>query len=315
MPPIPDTQTQLNNEIGFIGLGVMGQPMALNMAKAGMKLIVWNRSPERTGALRAAGATVASSIDEVFARARVIILMMVNEAALDTVLQRGTEDFSKLLSGHIVISMGSNAPDYSRELSAEIVAVGGQYVEAPVSGSQKPAEAGELVSMLGGDPSTIEKIRPLLAPMCRKTVSCGPVGSALVMKLAVNLYLNTMLVGLAEAVHFADEQGLDLMRFKDAIDAGPMACDVTRVKIPKLIARDFSVQAATADAFNSTRLIATAARAAGLATPLLDLSSDLYGESVELGNGRLDMVSVLESIEQRTKVRSSRNRIKESEIQ
>lgn len=291
----------LKEEIGFIGLGVMGQPMALNLAKAGTPLVVWSRTPDKAEPLRVVGASVASSVDEVFARARIVILMLVNEAALDEVLERGAATFAKRIAGHIVVSMGSNAPDYSRALSAEITAAGGRYVEAPVSGSRKPAEAGQLVSMLSGDPSTIAEIRPLLAPMCRETVVCGPVGNALLMKLAVNLYLNTMLVGLAEAVHFADAHGLDLSTFKAAIDSGPMACDVTRVKIPKLIARDFSVQAATADALNSTRLIATAARIAGLATPLLDMSSALYGDSVDMGNGSFDMVSVLEAIEQRTR--------------
>ncbi len=154
--------------------------------------------------------------------------------------------------------------------------------------------------MLGGDPDTVAEVRPLLAPMCRETVLCGPVGSGLLMKLAVNLYLDTMLVGLAEAVHFADRNGLDLATFQAAIDSGPMASDVTRVKIPKLVTRDLSVQAATADAYANTRLIADAARAVGMASPLLDLSSDLYGESVALGNGRLDMVSVIEAIEART---------------
>jgi 3-hydroxyisobutyrate dehydrogenase len=136
--------------------------------------------------------------------------------------------------------------------------------------------------------------------MCREAVLCGEVSQALLMKLAVNLYLNTMLAGLAEASHFADRHGLDLHRFQAAIDAGPMACDVTRVKIPKLVSRDFSVQAASSDAYNSTRLVAEAARAARLATPLLDLSSALYRETVALGNGRLDMVSVVSAIEART---------------
>jgi hypothetical protein len=79
--------------------------------------------------------------------------------------------------------------------------------------------------------------------MCREALFCRPVGNGLLMKLAVNLYLDTMLVGLAEAVHFADRQGLDLTTFQAAIDTGPMACDVTRIKIPKLIGRDFAVQA------------------------------------------------------------------------
>jgi 3-hydroxyisobutyrate dehydrogenase len=294
------TGLRREEEVGFIGLGVMGQPIALNLANAGTRLVVWNRSPERADPLRLAGASIASSVDEVFARTRIVVVMLVNEAALDAVLRRGTEDFARLVSGRVVVSMGSNAPDYSRALNAEIVAAGGQYIEAPVSGSKKPAEEAQLVLLLGGNAEVVETVRPLLVPMCRESIFCGPVGSALLMKLAVNLYLNAMLVGLAEAVHFADSHALDLDKFQAAIDAGPMACDVTRVKIPKLVNRDFSVQAATTDAFNSTRLIADAARAAGLASPLIDLSSTLYGESVDLGNGRLDMVSVVQAIEART---------------
>ncbi len=287
-------------EIGFVGLGVMGQPMALNLAKAGTRLVVWNRSPTAADPLREAGAAVAASVEEVFERARIVILMLVNQTVLDEVLRRGTADFAKLVSGRIVVSMGSNPPDYSRGLGADILAVGGRYVEAPVSGSRKPAETAQLVALLGGDAETVAEVRPLLAPMCRETILCGPVGNALLMKLAVNLYLCTMLAGLAEAAHFAESNGLDLQTFQAAIDTGPMASDLTRVKIPKLVARDFSVQAATADAFNSTKLISVAARAANMASPVLDLCRTLYGESVELGNGRLDMISVVAAIEART---------------
>ncbi|TWB60905.1 3-hydroxyisobutyrate dehydrogenase [Rhizobium sp. ERR 922] len=287
-------------EIGFIGLGVMGQPMALNLAKAGTRLVVWNRSAAAADPLREAGATVAASVEEVFARTRIVILMLVNETVLDEVLRRGTPDFAKLVSGHIVVSMGSNPPGYSRGLAADILSAGGQYVEAPVSGSRKPAETAQLVALLGGDAEAVAEVRPLLAPMCRETILCGPVGNALLMKLTVNLYLCTMLAGLAEAAHFAESNGLDLETFQAAINSGPMASDLTRVKIPKLVARDFSVQAATADAFNSTKLIAEAARAADMASPVLDLCRTLYGESVELGNGRLDMVSVIKAIEART---------------
>jgi 3-hydroxyisobutyrate dehydrogenase len=196
--------------------------------------------------------------------------------------------------------MASNAPGYSRHLAADIAAAGGRYVEAPVSGSRKPAEAGTLVALLGGDPGTIAEVRPLLAPMCRQQLACGPVGSGLMMKLAVNLYLDTMLAGLAEAVHFADRQGLDLATFSAAIEAGPMASDLTRVKVPKLVEGDFSVQAATEDAYANTVLIAAEARAAGIASPLLELAGALYGESVRLGHARADMSSVLLAIEARS---------------
>ena len=297
---VSGTANSSDPPVGFVGLGVMGQPMALNLLRAGTGLVVWNRTSARTGPLRAEGAAVVGSVPEVFARARVVLLMMIDEAATDAVLGRGTPGFGPLVRDHLLVSLASVAPTWSRGLAADVAAAGGRYVEAPVSGSRKPAEAGRLVALLGGEPDAVAEVRPLLAPMCRETLVCGPVGSGLQMKLAVNLYLDTMLAGLAEAVHFADRVGLDLPTFAAAIDSGSMASDLTRVKVPKLVAHDFSVQAPTSDAYANTRLIAAEARAAGLATPLLDLSSALYGESVALGHGRLDMASVLTAIEART---------------
>lgn len=148
----------LDEEIGFVGLGVMGQPMALNMVNAGIRLIAWNRTPDRAQVLREAGATIAASVDQVFERARIVIAMLFNEAALDEVLQRGTPEFARLVAGKIIVSMGSNSPEYSRSLSAAIGAAGGCYVEAPVSGSRKPAECGQLVSMIGGEQELAREI-------------------------------------------------------------------------------------------------------------------------------------------------------------
>jgi 3-hydroxyisobutyrate dehydrogenase len=295
-----DSGAHKAERVGFVGLGVMGQPMAMRLAEAGTRLTVWNRSPERAEPVRRLGAEVASGAAEVFARADVVFVMLAHEAATDEVLGRGTPGFAGLVAGRVLVAMGSNAPDYSRGLAADVLAAGGGYVEAPVSGSRRPAEDGQLVALVGGDPGTVARVRPLLAPMCREAVFCGPVGHGTLMKLAVNLYLDTTIAGLAEAVHFADRSGLDLETFRTALDSGALASGVTRVKVPKLITRDFSVQAATADAYNNTLVIARAARAAGIATPLLDLSSALYGESVARGNERLDMSSVLEAIEART---------------
>jgi len=286
--------------IGFIGLGIMGQPMALNLAAAGTPLVVWNRSPAACEPLLAAGASVASVPAEVFAWAETVIVMLVNEAATDAVLDRGGPGFTGMVAGRTVVCMGSNAPDYSRGLAADIEAAGGEYVEAPVSGSRKPAEAGQLVGMLGGDPAVVERVRPLLKPICRETVVCGPVGSALLMKLSVNLYLNQMLVALAEACHFAESHSLDLRAFQAAIDAGPMSCDVTRVKLPKLVGRDFTAQATMADALNSERLITAAARQSRAATPMLDAGRALFQDAVDQGHAALDMVAVLKAIEART---------------
>ncbi|MFD7304028.1 NAD(P)-dependent oxidoreductase [Streptomyces pharetrae] len=286
--------------VGFIGLGVMGRPMALRLASAGTPLVVWNRTPERAQPLRAAGAEVATDAAEVFARTRVVLLMLADEAAVDAVLARGAPEFAARVAGRTVVHMGTTSPAYSRALETDIRAVGGRYVEAPVSGSRVPAEQGQLVGMLAGEGAAVTAVRPLLTPMCRETFACGPAPGASLMKLSVNLFLITLVTGLAEAFHFAERQGVDRRLFLEVLDAGPMASGVSRMKSPKLRDRDFTVQAAALDVLKNNRLIAEAARAAGLASPLLDVCHSLFEETAARGHGGEDMIAVLRAIEART---------------
>lgn len=287
--------------IGFLGLGVMGGPMALNLANAGTALVVWNRSTDKCDPLRAAGAKVAVSPAEVFDEAPVVLLMLAGGAAIDSALGRGPAGFDVDVAGHTIVHMGTTPPDYSRGLEADIRAAGGSYVEAPVSGSRTPAEAGQLVAMLAGEPAAVEDVRPALGPMCRESIVCGAVPNALLMKYAVNLFLVTMVTGLAEAAHFADRHGLDMHQFVAVLDAGPMASSVSRVKARKLVDRDFRVQAAITDVLqNNCGPISDAARQAGIASPLLDACHALFRETDSLGLADTDMVAVIRAIEQRT---------------
>lgn len=286
--------------VGFIGLGIMGEPMAQNLARAGTPLVVWTRTAARAEPLGAAGAQVAGSPAEVFAAARVVILMLATEAAIDDVLGRGTPAFADLVADRTVVHMGTTSPSFSAQLEADVLAAGGRYVEAPVSGSRKPAEAGELVVMLAGDPAAVADVRPLLAPMCRQAVDVGAVPGGLLMKLAVNIFLITMVTGLAEAFHFAEREGLDLERLRAIVDAGQMASSISRVKTAKLVERDFAPQAAIADVLKNSGLVFDAARAAGIASPVLDVCHALYGETLDLGHGAEDMAAVITALENRT---------------
>ncbi|GAA4332601.1 3-hydroxyisobutyrate dehydrogenase [Actinomadura luteofluorescens] len=290
----------MGSDAGFIGLGVMGQPMALNLVRAGTGLVVWNRTAAKCEPLRAAGAVVADDPAGVLRRTRVVFLMLADGPAIDSALGRGTPGFAANLRGRIVVHMGTTSPDYSRGLEADVQAVGGRYVEAPVSGSRGPAESGELIAMLAGEPSAVDAVRPLVGPMCGEVFACGPVPQALQMKLAVNLYLITMVTGLAEAFHFAERHGLDRRRLLEVLDAGPMASTVSRAKGRKLLEHDFAVQASIANVLDNNRLIADAARAARLASPLLDVCHALYGETAALGHGEADMAAVVRALEART---------------
>jgi 3-hydroxyisobutyrate dehydrogenase len=290
-------------DTGFLGIGTMGEPMAVNLARAGVPLVVWNRTAARCEPVRAAGATVAANPAEVFDRAEVVFLMLAHGAAADAVLGRGTPRFAEHVAGHTIVHMGTTEAAYSSGLAADVHAAGGRYVEAPVSGSRVPAEAGELVAMVAGEPAEVGRVRPLLAPMCRETIACGAVPGGMLMKLAVNLFLITMVTGLAESVHFAARHGLDLTTFAGVLDASPMASSVSRVKAGKLTARDFAVQASISDVLYNNRLIARAARTAGIASPLLDVCHALFGETEDLGFGGTDMAAVIRAIEERTTTR------------
>jgi 3-hydroxyisobutyrate dehydrogenase len=281
--------------VGFLGLGCMGEPMAARLVAAGTPLVVWNRTPRRL-----AGAEAVDTPAEVLARCETVALMLADGAAMDAVLARGTPAFASRVAGRTVVHMGTTAPAYSRALEAEVLAAGGRYVEAPVSGSRGPAVDGTLVAMVAGEPCAVADVVPLLAPMCREVVECGAVPDALLMKLAVNVFLITLVTGLAEAVHFARHHGLDLDRLVSVLDAGPMASAVSRGKAPKLVGRELTPEASIANVLENNRLIAEAARAAGIASPLVDVCHDLFAETHALGLAGADMVAVLDAIEQRT---------------
>jgi 3-hydroxyisobutyrate dehydrogenase len=285
-------------EIGFIGLGVMGAPMAKNLVRTGCSLTVWNRSAPAREALASEGSRIAASPAEVFATADVVLLMVANGDAVNEVMGRTARGFDVPVSGRLVVPMGTTPPEYSLALGQAVRAAGGSYAEAPVSGSRKPAEDAQLVAMIAGD--ELDLVEETIAPMCARVIRCGDVPSALATKLAVNLYLITTVTGLAEATHFAAAQGIDMEIFRTVLDAGPMSSAVSRMKLEKLVGREFSVQASIADVLYNNRVVAAAARRKRIATPLLDASHALFDEAQRLGYGREDMAAIVRAIEART---------------
>jgi 3-hydroxyisobutyrate dehydrogenase len=281
--------------IGFVGLGRMGEPMAGRLVDAGVPLTVWNRSAAGLDLLTTRGATPAGSAADVFERCDVVILMLSNGPATDTVLGRTSDGFAVPVAGRTIVNMGTISPDYARGLHDQVVACGGRYVEAPVSGSRVPAERGELVAMLAGDADAVDEVEPLLGPMTAATFVCGAVPSATEMKLAVNVYLIGMITALAEAFHFAEQRDLDLATFRAIVDAGQMASPISRVKVAKLVEGDHAPQAAIKDVLYNNRLILDAA-AGAFPTPLLTVCAELLAEAERQGRGGEDMIAVIEAI-------------------
>jgi 3-hydroxyisobutyrate dehydrogenase len=273
--------------------------MALNLVHGGVALTVWNRSSAAVAELVAAGAAPASTALEVVATCDPIIMMLLDEAAIDEVLGRGSGRLRELVRGRTVVNMSTVAPAYSVALEAEIQASGGCYVEAPVSGSRLPAEQAALIAMTAGEPPAVDRVTPLLRAMCAEITMCGPVPAGVTMKLAVNTFLIALVTGLAEAFHFGHRYGLDLDLLRRVIDAGQMSSPISRVKTAKLVADDLRPQASISNVLMNCRLIVEAATAAGFASPLLDVCHSLYVEGTRRGDSDIDMIGIYRAIAER----------------
>ncbi|MFN3352767.1 MAG: NAD(P)-dependent oxidoreductase [Brevundimonas sp.] len=280
--------------LGFIGLGIMGRPMALNLARAGVPLVVWNRTSASSSVLAKAGARVADAPHDVFRAADAgVILMLAHETAMDAVLGRSAGRWGVEIADRTLINMGTFSPAYAKRLADEAAAAGGRYVEAPVSGSRGPAEAGTLVAMLAGEPADVQAVEPLLAPMCAGMFRCGSrAGDALRMKLAVNHYLVAMVASLAEAAAFAGAAGLDLEVFARIIAAGPLSSPVALAKLDKLRAADWTPQATLRDVFKNADLIQREARSARAFTPLLEVAAELFEQAARSPFADQDMIAL-----------------------
>jgi 3-hydroxyisobutyrate dehydrogenase len=278
--------------VGFIGLGRMGQPMALNLLRAGIPLLVWSRNVAQCGPARDAGAVHAPTLDALFAQATRILLMVRGEDAIDEVLGRHTQAFRARVAGRCIVHLGTTSPEWSGALERDVDACDGRYVEAPVSGSRVPAEQGSLVGMIAGAASAVDAVLPLLAPLCRQTFRCGPVPNALRLKLAVNHYLIAMVAALAETVHAATAAGVDVHLLRDVLDCGAMASDVSRGKLDKLVRGDFAAQAAIGDVAHIACLVMDQAARAGAHVPLMERAAHVFRSAEAAGHGCLDMAAV-----------------------
>lgn len=284
-------------KVGFVGIGHMGAPMARNLLRAGIPLTIWNRSLEKCEALVDLGAGQAASLEDLFKRSTTVMLILLDSAAIDGVLGRGTRAFATRVRGKIIVHLGTTSPEYSRELELDVIAAGGAYVEAPVSGSRQPAEQGRLIGMVAGHEDAVERILPLLAPICARVFRCGLVPGALRMKLAANHYLIGMVTLLAETTHAARGARVDLHTLRQVLDAGPMASIVSRTKLDKLVAGEFSPQAAIRDVSTIAELVLGQCEGSGQETPLIRHCASLYRRALADGHGDEDMAAVVHAFE------------------
>jgi 3-hydroxyisobutyrate dehydrogenase-like beta-hydroxyacid dehydrogenase len=198
----------MKSAVGLIGLGLMGHPMGANLLKAGHPLTVWNRTASRGDDLVARGAKRAATPGELAAASEVVITIVSDPPALESVLWGEGGVFSGLRPGSLLIESSTVSPALEKRAAAAAAAKGSEFLEAPVTGGTWGAEKGELVFMLGGEASTIVRAEPVLGAMGKKWFHLGPIGAGQTVKLAMNLLLNLEVEAFAEALALVTRAGV-----------------------------------------------------------------------------------------------------------
>jgi len=224
--------------IGFIGLGIMGRPMAKNLIKAGYKLVVFDKFA-KSDDLVALGAEGASSSKEVASKSDVVITMLPNSPHVKDVIlgEGGVLEGSK--SGQIVVDMSSIAPAVSAEVGAALKAKGVAFLDAPVSGGEPKAIDGTLAIMAGGDQKTFDTVKPILEKMGASVILVGDVGAGNVAKLANQIVVALNIAAVSEAFVLATKAGVDPVKVFDAIKGGLAGSTVMNAKVPMILDGNF----------------------------------------------------------------------------
>jgi len=228
--------------VALIGLGLMGSGMARNLLKAGFPLVVYNRSREKGLPLRDAGAEVADTPRQAAEGADVVISMVADDGASRHIWLGEAGALEGARPGTVLIECSTLSTRWVRELAGRAQDMGCQFLDAPVTGSQPQAEAGELTFLVGGDARTLEQVEPILKAMGRTIHHLGPTGSGATMKLINNLLVGVQAAALAEALHLAESTGLDTSQVLDILSNGAVGSTVVRTKGPKMLSGDYSTQ-------------------------------------------------------------------------
>lgn len=216
--------------IGFLGLGIMGNPMAKNLLKAGFKVTVWNRSSDKCAELAALGAGVAATPAEITSSCDITFAMLADPAAAHAVCFGADGALQGIGAGRGYVDMSTVDAATACEIAAAISAKGGKFLEAPVSGSKKPAEDGTLIILAAGDRELFDQALPCFEKMGKKTLFLGEVGRGAQMKLIVNMTMGGMMTIFCEALALADKAGLSGADLLDVIDAGAIANPMFKMK-------------------------------------------------------------------------------------
>ena len=274
--------------IAFIGLGIMGSPMAVNLVKAGHQVIGYNRSPDRTKDLIAAGGAAADSIAKAVAEADVVAIMVPDSPDVLSVLTGEDGVFTHAKPGTLIIDFSSIRPDVAADLAEQARNRGLRMLDAPVSGGEPGAINAALSIMVGGSAEDFETAKPVFDAVGKTIVHVGPGGSGQTVKAANQLIVAGNIELLAEAVVFLEAYGVDTDAAVKVLGGGLAGSAVLNQKAQKMLDRNFDPGFRIDLHHKDLGIVTAAAREAGVVTPLGALVAQLMASARANGDGGLD---------------------------
>ena len=281
--------------IGFIGIGLMGFPMAKNLLKSGYNLKAYNRSQDKADRLKEFGAEISLSVKDVVTNADVVITMLTDDAAVEKVMS-SDEFISNIKEGATVIDMSSVNPvltiKYSKKLKEKKI----NYLDAPVSGGTIGAEEASLAIMVGGNEETFKNCYELLKKMGNPTL-VGPVSSGQISKLANQIIVGVTIGAVAEAITLCEKSGTNPNKMIEALSGGWADSKILQTHGKRMIDKDFTPKGKTTTQLKDMTNIVNAGKAVETHLPISSLIKEMYKDLVADGHGNTDHSSLYNAIE------------------
>lgn len=286
-------------KLGFLGLGIMGGPMALHLIEAGHEVALWSKSSDKAEELATKGGTACNTPAEVAQRSECVFLCVGNtEMSRQVIL--GEDGLAKGASkGLVIVDCSTVSPKASRLIGAELAEQGIEFLDAPCTGSRAGAENGTLTFMIGGDAKVFERTRPYFEAMGKLLYYCGALGMGLQAKLSQNMILGNLLQAFNESLVLSTKGGVAPELMLEILDNSAAKSGLISAKAPFVLARDFSTRFSVKWLEKDMELMLESAAELNVPVPLTSLSRQLYRAAIAKGFGEEDIcgsIRVLEEI-------------------
>ncbi len=279
--------------VAFLGLGIMGRPMAAKLAEAGHEVAVWNR----TAGKDVEGARHAVSPAEASRGAEVAWMCVSDTKAVERVLFATDGVEQSLAEGMIIVDSSTISPSATLAFAERVRARGADYVDAPITGSKIAAEAGTLIFMVGGEEAALARLDPLFKAMGKQVFHMGPTGKGQATKLVMNLQIALIFEGFAEALALGTKLGVDVQKLLPLVQASMVRSGVVEYKAPFILRRDFSPNFPLRLMRKDIHLALDAARESRVRLPGLEAVEEVYDLAAEEGHQDLDYAATLTLLE------------------